>query len=57
MGKAPSSGSGPHVQAALHLPGAVQCCLHAVEHMAFRWLQQGVRGQADCITPPICKHL
>ena len=25
--------------------------------MAFCWLQRGVRGQVDCITPPICEHL
>ena len=57
MGKAPSSGSGPCVQAALYFHGAVQCCLHAVECMAFCWLQQEVRGQAECIMPPICEHL
>ena len=25
--------------------------------MAFCWLQRGVRGQVDCIMPPICEHL
>ena len=57
MGKAPSSGSGPCVQATLYFPSAVQCCLCAVECMAFRWLRRGVRGQVDCIMPPICEHL
>ena len=25
--------------------------------MAFCWIQQGVGGQVDCITPLICEHL
>ena len=25
--------------------------------MAFHWLRQGVGGQVDCLTHPICEHL
>ena len=57
MRRSPPSRSGPCVQAALCVHGAIQCCLRAVKHMAFCQLRQGVRGQVDCITPRICEHL
>ena len=56
-GEDSTSGSGTRVQAALHFHGAVQCCLHASACMACCWLQCGVRGQAEFITPHICEHL
>ena len=42
---------------ALHLHGAIQCCLHASACMACCWLQCGVGGQAKFITTPLCEHL
>ena len=48
---------GVHVQASLHFHGALLHCLHASACVACYWLQCGVSGQTELVTPYICQHL